>query len=100
MPVSYSGALEEHAAVRRCCGLFDVSHMGEIELRGPGAEALCQLLTVNDVTRLEDGGGQYSLLCNENGGVIDDLVVFRLAPGRWLLVVNAANTEGDVAWIT
>jgi len=99
MPVSYAGALEEHAAVRTRCGLFDVSHMGEIELRGPGAADLCQRLTVNDVTRLEDGGGQYSVLCNERGGVIDDLVVVRLASDRWLLIVNAANTARDLAWI-
>jgi aminomethyltransferase len=99
MPVSYSGASEEHAAVRSRCGLFDVSHMGEIELQGPGAAELCQRLTVNDAGRLEDGGGQYSVLCNEHGGVIDDLVVFRLAAERWLLVVNAANTQRDLAWI-
>src|SRR5262245_24969733 len=99
MPVTYEGALEEHAAVRTSCGLFDVSHMGEIELRGAGAAALCQRLTVNDVTRLADGGGQYSVLCNEDGGVIDDLVVFRLAADRMLLVVNAANTDRDLAWL-
>jgi aminomethyltransferase len=100
MPVSYTGALEEHAAVRTRCGLFDVSHMGEIELRGSGAAALCQRLTVNDVARLDDGGGQYSVLCNQDGGVLDDLVVFRLAADRWLLVVNAANTAQDLAWIS
>lgn len=100
MPVSYAGALEEHRAVRTRCGLFDVSHMGEVELHGPGAGALCQELTVNDVTRLGDGDGQYSVLCNETGGVLDDLVVLRLAAERFLLVVNAANTAADVAWIT
>jgi aminomethyltransferase len=99
MPVSYSGPLDEHRAVRTRCGLFDVSHMGEIELRGPGAAALCQQLTVNDVGRLGDGDGQYSVLCNEQGGVLDDLVVFRLAADRFLLVVNAANTAADLAWI-
>ena len=99
MPVAYGSALEEHHAVRRRCGLFDVSHMGEVELRGPGAEALCQELTVNDVSRLEDGAGQYTVLCNERGGVLDDLVLFRLAPERFLLVVNAANTAADLAWI-
>ncbi len=99
MPVSYAGAVDEHAAVRGHCGLFDVSHMGEVEIRGPGALALCQALTVNDVTRLQDGDGQYSVLCNDQGGVIDDLVLFRLASDRWLLVVNAANTEADLAWI-
>ena len=99
MPVSYTGALEEHAAVRTSCGLFDVSHMGEIELHGSGAIALCQELTVNDVARLDDGCGQYSVMCNEDGGIIDDLVVLRLAAERWLLVVNAANTAEDHAWI-
>ena len=99
MPLSYGSALEEHHAVRRRCGLFDVSHMGEIELRGPAAEALCQELTVNDVSRLGDGDGQYTVLCNERGGVLDDLVLFRLAAERFLLVVNAANTEADRAWI-
>src|SRR5262245_31166341 len=99
MPVSYSGPVDEHRAVRTRCGLFDVSHMGEIEVRGPSAEAVCQELTVNDVSRLGDGDGQYSVLCNERGGVVDDLVVFRLARDRFLLVVNASNTETDLAWI-
>jgi aminomethyltransferase len=99
MPVSYGGALDEHRAVRTRCGLFDVSHMGEVELRGAGAVALCQQLTVNDVGRLGDGDGQYTVLCNEAGGVIDDLVVFRLAADRLLLVVNAAHTATDLAWI-
>jgi aminomethyltransferase len=99
MPVSYSGPLDEHRAVRTRCGVFDVSHMGEIELRGAGAAALCQELTVNDVGRLGDGDGQYSVLCNEQGGVLDDVVVFRLAADRFLLVANAANTTADLAWI-
>src|SRR5262245_35721950 len=100
MPLAYSGSLDEHRAVRTRCGLFDVSHMGEIELRGVGAAAFCQELTVNDVRRLDDGDGQYSVLCNEHGGVLDDLVVFRLSADRFLLVVNAGNTEADLAWIT
>jgi aminomethyltransferase len=99
MPVSFAGPAEEHRAVRERCGLFDVSHMGEVELRGPGAGELCQHLTVNDVRKLADGAGQYSVLCDDRGGVLDDLIVFRLAPERWLLVVNAANTEADLAWI-
>ena len=99
MPVSYRGAAEEHAAVRERCGLFDVSHMGEIELRGAAAGAVCQELTVNDVSRLRIGDGQYTVLCNEQGGVLDDLIVFRLGPARYLLVVNAANTAADLAWI-
>ena len=99
MPVSYTSALEEHRAVRERCGLFDVSHMGELEVRGPGAAAWCNRLTVNDVTRLRDGDGQYSVLCDDRGGVIDDLIVYRLAADRFLLVVNAANIDGDVAWL-
>jgi len=99
MPLSYAGVVEEHLAVRRCCGLFDVSHMGEIELRGPTAGALCQRLTVNDVSRLRIGDAQYTILCNPEGGVLDDLIVSRLGRERFLLVVNAANTAADVAWI-
>jgi glycine cleavage system T protein (aminomethyltransferase) len=99
MQVSYSGALDEHRAVRAHCGLFDVSHMGEIELRGERAAAVCQELTANDVSRLGDGDGQYSVLCNDAGGVLDDLVVFRLAADRFMLVVNASNAAADFAWI-
>ena len=99
MPLSYTSAAEEHRSVREHCGLFDVSHMGEIEMCGSGAAALCQLLTVNDVSRLRIGDGQYTLFCNEQGGVLDDLIVFRTGPERFLLVVNAANTAADLAWI-
>jgi aminomethyltransferase len=99
MPLSYRGAIEEHRAVRERCGLFDVSHMGEIEVRGPEAEAACQRLTVNDVSRLRIGDGQYTLLCNQQGGVLDDLIVYRLGPERYLMVVNAANAESDLLWI-
>jgi aminomethyltransferase len=99
MPLSYRGILEEHRAVRQHCGLFDVSHMGEIEIHGPEAEAVCQWLTVNDVRRLRLGDGQYTLLCTEAGGVLDDLIIFRLGPERYLLIVNAANTAADLAWI-
>jgi aminomethyltransferase len=99
MPLSYSGVGDEHRAVRERCGLFDVSHMGEIEVGGPTAATVCQELTVNDVSRLRIGDGQYTLLCNDDGGVIDDLVLFRLAPERYLLVVNAAGTATDLAWV-
>lgn len=99
MPLSYRGPLEEHRAVREHCGLFDVSHMGEIEIHGPEAAAVCQELTVNDVQRLRPGDGQYTLLCNEQGGVLDDLILFRLGPERYLLIVNAANTAADLAWV-
>jgi aminomethyltransferase len=99
MPVSYRGAAEEHRAVRERCGLFDVSHMGEVEISGAGAAALCDRLTVNDVSRLRDGDGQYSIFCDERGGVVDDLIVYRLSSGQFLLVVNAASTTTDLAWI-
>jgi aminomethyltransferase len=99
MPVSYTGALEEHHAVRERCGLFDVSHMGEVEVRGPAAAAWCDRLTVNDVRRLGPGDGQYSILCDERGGVIDDLIVYRLDAERFLWVVNASNTTVDLDWM-
>ena len=99
MPVSYSGPADEHRAVRERCGLFDVSHMGEIELRGPNAGAVCQELTVNDVSRLHVGDAQYTVLCTAEGGVLDDLVVVRIGADRYLMVVNASNTAADVDWI-
>jgi aminomethyltransferase len=99
MPVSYSGAADEHRAVRERCGLFDVSHMGEVEVRGAGAVEWCNRLTVNDVARLRDGDGQYSVLCDERGGVIDDLIVYRMTGDRLLLVVNASTTRGDLDWM-
>src|SRR5436309_3253892 len=99
MPLFYRGAAEEHRAVRERCGIFDVSHMGEVELHGPQAGAVCQELTVNDVARLRIGDGQYTLLCNDRGGVLDDLIIFRLGPERYLMIVNAAGTDADVAWV-
>jgi aminomethyltransferase len=100
MPVQYTGIIEEHTAVRQHVGLFDVSHMGEIELRGPQAIAVCQALTVNDLGRLRDGQAQYSLLCRPNGGVVDDIMVHRLGSERVLLCVNAGNIDKDFAWIS
>lgn len=99
MPLSYSGVAEEHAAVRNRCGCFDVSHMGEVEVRGPRALEVLQQLTVNDVTKLRLGDAQYTVLCNDDGGVLDDLIILRLGPERYLLIVNAANTPADFAWI-
>jgi aminomethyltransferase len=99
MPVSYVGALEEHRAVRERCGLFDVSHMGEVEVRGPGARAWCDRLTANDVGRLGVGDAQYSVLCDDRGGVVDDLLVYRTGPDRFLLVVNASTRDDDLAWM-
>jgi aminomethyltransferase len=99
MPISYRSILEEHRAVRAHAGLFDVSHMGVVEIRGSDAAATCQRLTTNDIRRLADGQAQYSLLCNDRGGVLDDVIVYRLAAERYMLCVNAANTAADVAWM-
>jgi len=99
LPVQYSSIQEEHEAVRTRAGLFDVSHMGEVELRGPHAIAACQELTVNDLGRLRDGEAQYSLLCLPSGGVVDDIMVHRIGSERILLCVNAANVDKDFAWI-
>jgi aminomethyltransferase len=101
MPVFYGGPAalrEEHLAVRRGCGVFDVSHMGEIETSGPGALALLQRLLSNDVARIPVGGAQYSVLCREDGGVLDDLFTYRLDAERYLTVTNAANHESDLDW--
>ena len=98
MPVQYTGIRAEHAAVRTRAGMFDVSHMGQIETRGPEAEKLLQHLLSNDLRRLAEGGAQYSVLCREDGGVLDDLFTYRLAEGHYLTVTNAANHERDLAW--
>jgi aminomethyltransferase len=99
MPVQYEGIREEHSAVRTHAGMFDVSHMGEVEVEGPGALAFLQRALSNDVSKLEVGGAQYSCLCNEAGGVIDDLFTYRLGRDRYLIVTNAANHEADLAWL-
>jgi aminomethyltransferase len=98
MPVQYEGIRQEHVAVRTRAGVFDVSHMGEIETRGPGAESLLQRLLSNDVSKIGVGGAQYSVLCREDGGVLDDLFTYRLEDDRYLTVTNAANHERDLAW--
>ncbi len=98
MPVQYAGIREEHVAVRGSAGVFDVSHMGEIETRGPQADALLQRLLSNDVRRVPEGGAQYSVLCREDGGILDDLFTYRLAEEHFLTVTNAANHEKDLAW--
>jgi aminomethyltransferase len=100
MPVQYDGIQAEHLAVRRHAGVFDVSHMGEVEVKGPDAAALVQLLLSNDIRRLPEGGAQYSVLCREDGGVLDDLFTYRLADCHFLTVTNAANHERDLAWFT
>src|ERR671922_157299 len=93
MPVQYTGIIEEHRTVRAAVGLFDVSHMGEFEVEGPGALAELQALTTNDVATLEIGQVQYSALCYPHGGIVDDLTVYRLAPERFMLTVNAGNID-------
>jgi aminomethyltransferase len=98
MPVQYGGIREEHVAVRRACGVFDVSHMGEIETCGPQGLELLQRLLSNDLAKLAVGGAQYSVLCREDGGVLDDLFTYRTAPDRFLTVTNASNHDKDLAW--
>src|SRR4051812_39967916 len=100
MPVQYEGVRPEHEAVRQAAGVFDVSHMGEIATSGPGAEALLQRLLSNDVSKVPVGGAQYSVLCREDGGVLDDLFTYRLAPDRYLTITNAANHDKDLAWFS
>jgi aminomethyltransferase len=100
MPVQYKGVIEEHQAVRRHAGLFDVSHMGEIEVRGEGALDLCQRISANDVARINIFQAQYNLLLNERGGVIDDVIFYRLRPTVFLICVNAANSDKDYNWIS
>ena len=99
MPVQYEGVIQEHRAVREDCGVFDVSHMGRFDFEGPRARSSLQALLSNDIDRVEVGGAQYTLLTNERGGIVDDLIVYRLEGGRYLLVVNASNREGDFDWI-
>jgi len=98
MPVQYAGIREEHVAVRTTAGVFDVSHMGQIETTGPQAAALLQRLVSNDVETLQVGASMYGVLCREDGGIIDDLLTYRLEPDRYLTVTNAANHERDFAW--
>jgi aminomethyltransferase len=99
MPVQYpDGVHAEHMAVRERCGIFDVSHMGEIETSGPGALELLQRVLSNDVSSIPIGGAQYSVLCREDGGVLDDLFTYRLEPNRYLTVTNASNHERDLEW--
>ena len=99
MPVEYSGIIQEHLAVRRAAGLFDVSHMGEIEISGPCALSLLQHVTSNDASRLKDSQAQYSALMHPKGSAVDDCVVHRLAKDHYFVCVNAANTDKDFDWI-
>ena len=100
MPVQYKGVVDEHMAVRHKVGLFDVSHMGEIRVRGEGTEAFLNSITTNDVTRVADGQAQYTVLTNEDGGVLDDLLIYRFSHDHYLLVVNAGTQDKDFAWIS
>ena len=99
MPVQYEGVIPEHRAVREDCGVFDVSHMGRFEFEGPKVPAALQALLSNDIDQVAEGGAQYTLLTNDRGGIIDDLIVYRVESGRFVLVVNASNREADFEWI-
>src|SRR4051794_14792348 len=99
MPVQYEGVIQEHKAVRTDAGVFDVSHMGELEVEGPTARDLLQSMLSNDVDKLEPGDAQYTLLTNEQGGIIDDLILYRLDSHRYLIVANASNSDAVLGWL-
>jgi len=99
MPLSYSGIIEEHRAVRAAAGIFDLSHMGELELRGNGALATLEHTLTNSASRLADGQAQYTLMCAEDGGTLDDLVLYRFEAERYMLCVNAVNIASDQEWL-
>jgi aminomethyltransferase len=99
MPVQYEGVIPEHRAVRGDAGVFDVSHMGEVEVEGPRAKDLLQSLLSNDLEKIGPGRAQYTLLTNERGGILDDLIVYELTPFRFFLVVNAGNRAAAFAWL-
>ncbi len=99
LPVQYSGVMDEHLACRNAVGLFDVSHMGEVHVEGKDAEAFLNELVSNDVSAISIGQAQYSVMCNDEGSIVDDLIVYRRSPDRFLVVINASNTEKDVAWM-
>lgn len=99
MPVRYTSDIEEHKTVRESVGVFDVSHMGEFMVTGPGAESLIQEVTSNDISKVVDGQAQYSCLPNDKGGIVDDLIVYRFSAEKYMLVVNASNIEKDWNWI-
>ncbi len=99
MPVQYTSISEEHQAVRHAVGVFDISHMGQLTATGAGASAWLNRMLTNSIDKLEIGGGQYTFLLNERGGIIDDLIIYRTANEEFLLVVNASRTEEDFAWL-
>ena len=98
MPVQYSSPIDEHKAVRECSGLFDVSHMGEIDVKGNDAFAYLQLLCTNDLTTMTPGRCRYSMMCYEDGGVVDDVLVYKYADDHYMVVVNAGNIDKDYEW--
>ncbi|PGT87611.1 MULTISPECIES: glycine cleavage system aminomethyltransferase GcvT [Bacillaceae] len=100
LPVQFSSIKEEHEAVRTKAGLFDVSHMGEVEVRGEDSLAFLQKIATNDVSLLKNGGAQYTAMCYEDGGTVDDLLIYKKADHNYLLVINASNIEKDVDWLT
>ena len=99
MPVQYEGVIAEHRAVRADSGVFDVSHMGELEVEGPTARDLLQSILSNDIDRVAPGGAQYTLITTESGGIVDDVIAYRLDEHRYLIVVNASNRDTDFAWL-
>lgn len=99
MPVQYSSIMDEHQAVRKAGGLFDISHMGEVLVSGAGAEAFLNATLTNDIRKLAVGQGQYTLMCNERGGVIDDLYAYRIGAQEYLLIINASRIDNDVPWL-
>ena len=99
MPVQYAGILDEHKAVREAAGVFDISHMGEFFLSSPFAKPFLNSLLTNDVEKLAIGQGQYTLMLNEQGGVIDDLIIYRLLENEFFLVVNASKIDEDRVWV-
>ena len=99
MPVQYTSITDEHLAVRNAAGIFDISHMGEVTVSGAGAESFLNSVLTNDIRKLVPGEGQYTLMCNERGGVIDDLYAYKLSDGVYFLIINASRIEPDVAWL-
>jgi len=99
MPVQYTSITDEHLAVRNAAGIFDISHMGEVTVSGAAAEEFLNHVLTNDVRKLTPGLGQYTLMCNERGGVVDDLYAYRLSGEVYLLIINASRIEADVAWM-
>jgi aminomethyltransferase len=99
MPVQYTGITDEHLAVRNAAGIFDISHMGEVTVSGADAEKFLNFVLTNDIRKLVSGEGQYTLMCNERGGVIDDIYAYKLSDGVYFLIINASRIEPDVAWL-